>query len=64
MIILVTSINASPAFAHALSEVPLVGNLIKVLTFREYICNDQTFEAKLEVPVITDMKNKDEIGSV
>ncbi|MZQ81486.1 DUF3298 domain-containing protein [Paenibacillus sp. 5J-6] len=59
VVILVTSINASPAFAHALSEVPLVGNLIKVLTFREYIFKDQTYEAKLEVPAITDMKNKD-----
>lgn len=59
VIILVTSINTSPAFAHALSEVPLVGNLIKVLTFREYMFKDQTYEAKLEVPVITDMKNKD-----
>jgi hypothetical protein len=59
VIILVTSINASPAFAHALSEVPLVGNLIKVLTIREYIFKEQTYEAKLEVPVITDMKNKD-----
>lgn len=59
VIILVTSINASPAFAHALSDVPLIGNLIKVLTIREYIFKEQTYEAKLEVPVITDMKNKD-----
>ncbi|MEC0265113.1 DUF3298 and DUF4163 domain-containing protein [Paenibacillus anseongense] len=58
-IIFVAGINTSPAFAHALSEVPLVGNLIKVLTFREYMFKDQTYEAKLEVPVITDMKNKE-----
>lgn len=57
-VILVASINTSPVFAHALSEVPLVGNLIKVLTFREYKFEDQTYEAKLEVPAITDMQNK------
>ncbi|MBP1961008.1 RsiV family protein [Paenibacillus aceris] len=57
-VILVASVNTSPVFAHALSEVPLVGNLIKVLTFREYKFEGQTYEAKLEVPAITDMQNK------
>ncbi|SDN01143.1 Protein of unknown function [Paenibacillus sp. yr247] len=57
-ILFVTGINTSPSFAHALSEVPLVGNLIKVLTFREYKFNDGSYQAKLAVPAITNLENK------
>jgi len=54
----VIGINASPAFAYALSEVPLVGKLVQVLTFREYKIDDGTFNANIEVPAITNLENK------
>ncbi|NOU76487.1 DUF3298 domain-containing protein [Paenibacillus sp. LMG 31458] len=57
-ILFVTGINTSPTLAHALSEVPLVGDVVKVLTFREYKFNDGTYKANLEVPVITNLDNK------
>ncbi|WP_261306105.1 RsiV family protein [Paenibacillus andongensis] len=57
-IIFVTGINTSPALAHALSEVPIVGDLVKVLTFREYKFNDGTYKANVEVPSITNLDNK------
>lgn len=57
-IIFVTGINASPAFAKALSDVPLVGSLVKVLTFTELKVDDGTAEANIKVPAITNMENK------
>lgn len=54
----VIGINTSPAFAYALSEVPLVGKLVQVLTFREYKIDDGTFKANIEVPAITNLENK------
>lgn len=57
-IILVTGINASPAFAKALSDVPLVGSLVKVLTFTELKVDEGTAKANIKVPAITNMENK------
>lgn len=52
------SINMSPAFAQSLAEVPGMGNVIKVLTFRGYTLNEDTFNADLKVPVIEGLKDK------
>jgi hypothetical protein len=57
-ILFVAGINTSSSLAHALSEVPLVGDLVKVLTFREYKFNEGTYKANLEVPAITNLDNK------
>jgi hypothetical protein len=57
-IIFVTGINASPTFAKALSDVPLVGSLVKVLTFTEFKVDEETANADIKVPVITNMENK------
>lgn len=57
-VLLITGINTSPAFAHTLSELPLVGSLVKVLTFREFNVEDGPAKAEIKVPAITNMKNK------
>ncbi|BFH62548.1 DUF3298 and DUF4163 domain-containing protein [Paenibacillus azoreducens] len=57
-IIFVTGINASPAFAKALSDVPLVGSLVKVLTFTEFKVDEETANADIKVPAITNLENK------
>lgn len=57
-IVLVVGINTSPAFANALSEVPVVGSLVKVLTIREYKVDDGTAKADIKVPAVTNMDNK------
>ncbi|MCZ8510926.1 DUF3298 domain-containing protein [Paenibacillus filicis] len=57
-IILVSGINMSPAFANALSEVPLVGSLVKVLTIKEFKVDDGAAKADIKVPAITNMENK------
>ena len=56
--ILAVGVNSSAAFAKTLSEVPFVGNVVKVLIFREYIVNEDTFNAEIKVPAIDGLKNK------
>ncbi|WP_098743165.1 DUF3298 and DUF4163 domain-containing protein [Paenibacillus sp. EZ-K15] len=57
-ILFITGINTSPAFAKALTEVPVVGSLVKVLTFTEFKVDDGTAKADIKVPAITNMENK------
>lgn len=57
-IVVVAGVNTSPAFAHSLAEVPVVGKFIKVITFREFSYDDGAHQAKVEVPVITNLENK------
>ncbi|MGG4461357.1 DUF3298 domain-containing protein [Brevibacillus porteri] len=57
-IIFITGINASPTFANALSEVPLISSLVKVLTFTEFKVDEETAKADIKVPAITNMENK------
>jgi hypothetical protein len=56
--IFVLSINASPSFAQTLEKVPGLKNVIKVLTFTEYTVNESTFNAKIDVPSVSNLKNK------
>jgi hypothetical protein len=58
VIVFVAGLNTSPAFAHSLADMPVVGKLIKVLTFREYLYDDGAHKAKVEVPIITNLDNK------
>ncbi|OME96733.1 MULTISPECIES: DUF3298 and DUF4163 domain-containing protein [Paenibacillus] len=57
-ILFITGINTSPAFAKALTEVPVVGSLVKVLTFTEFKVDEETAKADIKVPAITNMENK------
>ncbi|NOU97160.1 DUF3298 domain-containing protein [Paenibacillus sp. LMG 31456] len=56
--ILVTGLNTSPTFAKALSEVPIVGSLAKVLTFKEFKIDEGTYKANIQVPAITNLGSK------
>ncbi|QKE74912.1 DUF3298 domain-containing protein [Arthrobacter citreus] len=55
----VLSINTSSSFAKTLSNVPILGNVINVLTFTEFTVNEPTYKANLKVPAVTNLKNKD-----
>ncbi|OAS21634.1 DUF3298 domain-containing protein [Paenibacillus oryzisoli] len=58
VILFVAGLNTSPVFAGSLADVPVVGKLIQVLTFREYQYDDGANKAKVEVPLITNLDNK------
>ncbi|MBP1993705.1 DUF3298 and DUF4163 domain-containing protein [Paenibacillus eucommiae] len=58
-VIFVTGINSSPVIANAFAGIPVVGSIVKVLTFREYKIDDQTYNAHLKVPAIANLENKE-----
>ena len=42
--------NASPVIAHATEQVPFIGQLIRVVTFRSYRYQDDRHKADVEIP--------------
>lgn len=57
-ILLIVVANTSPVFAEALSKVPFVGSIVKVLTFREYTINEDNYNTNIKVPAIQGLENK------
>ncbi len=55
---LTVGVNTSPVFAASLSEIPVVGSVVKVLTFREYTVNEDKHKANIKVPAIQGLENK------
>lgn len=56
--ILTVGINTNQAFASTLSKIPVVGGIVKVLTFKEYTVNEDRFKANIKVSSIEGMENK------
>lgn len=57
--LLVVGVNTSSAFAETLSKAPIVGGIVKVLTFKEYKVNEEKFNADIKVPKIQGLENKE-----
>ncbi len=57
--LLITGINSSTAFASTLAKVPVIGGMVKVLTFREYTVDEDHFKADIKVPSIQGLEDKD-----
>ncbi len=58
IIIFTVVVNTSPAFANTLSRIPIVSDIVKVLTFKEYIVNEDGYNADIKTPIIEGLKNK------
>ncbi|MWV42943.1 DUF3298 domain-containing protein [Paenibacillus sp. HJL G12] len=62
-LIFLVTINASTTVANALSTIPGVGKIIKVLTLKEYVVEENNYNANIKVPAITQLDNKElELG--
>ena len=57
--VLAVGVNSGPTFAYELSKIPVVNSIVKVLTFKEYNINEDTYKADIKVPSIEGLKNKD-----
>lgn len=42
--------NMSPAIAHAMEQMPVIGQLVKVVIFRDYVYEDEQHKADVKVP--------------
>lgn len=58
-IFFVIGINVNANIANAFSSIPGVDSIVKVLTFREYKVDEQTYNADMKVPMITNLDNKE-----
>lgn len=59
LLIFVMSINMNQAFAISMRQVPVLGDLVKVLTFRTYSVNDALYHAEIDIPVIEGLEDTD-----
>lgn len=57
--VVVGAINLSPAFANTLEEIPVIGNVIKIINFRNYSIDENGFDVSIDIPKIEGLKNKD-----
>lgn len=64
MVSIVILANSSQSIAHAIGEIPVIGSISKIVTFRTYTDKTNNFEANIEVPQIEleteDNTNKEE----
>ncbi|GLC89189.1 anti-sigma-V factor rsiV [Lysinibacillus piscis] len=51
------SLNVSPAMARTLADIPVVGSVVKVLTWTEYELAEDTYDATIKVPAIENLTN-------
>ena len=57
--VFVGTINISPVAAQAMSNVPVLKDLVKVVTFREYHYEDDSHELDIKVPQINGLENSE-----
>jgi len=58
IMLLVGSLNVSPALANQLAAIPVVGEIVKVLTFRTYQLDEGTYQANIETPAVEGLRNQ------
>lgn len=51
------SLNVSPALARNLADIPVLGNVVEVLTFVNYELEEESYSANIEVPKINGESN-------
>lgn len=59
LVLLTVGVNSSQAFAESLSNVPIVGRIVKLVTFREYKLDNKNYNADIKVPAIKGLENKE-----
>ena len=51
-VVFTTALNASTAFAESVSQIPVIGEVARVLTFRSYQKADEDMKISVEIPTI------------
>ncbi|MDF1507948.1 DUF3298 domain-containing protein [Robertmurraya sp. DFI.2.37] len=57
LMIFTTTVNINPAIAKSLVEIPVVGNIVKVLTVTEYKVDEGNYQVTIDIPEV-EMDNK------
>lgn len=45
--------NMSPSIAYAMERIPFVGSLVRIVTFRDYVYEDEQYKADVRIPELT-----------
>ena len=53
------TVNSSSVLAKGMYKIPVIGDLAKMVTFREYDIHNETSKAKVIIPTVNDMKNEE-----
>lgn len=56
---LTAGLNSSPAFANTMAKVPGMSGIVNVLTFKEYIVDEENFHSQIDIPNIEGLENKE-----
>ena len=59
VILFITTVKTSSTVAYAFEDVPVLGKIVKLITFREYKVDDGTYNANIKVPAIENLDNKE-----
>ena len=55
--VFVGGVNISPKAAHAFSQVPVLGGVVRLVTIKNFVHHDEGFEATVKIPEIQGMDN-------
>ncbi len=58
VLLLTASVNVNQDFAMNLSEIPVLGSIVKVLSFKFDVVETDTVHASIEAPIITGLENE------
>lgn len=58
LVVFISSVNISPVFANTLEDIPVIGNIVKVVNFSNYKFNKNGFDVSIKVPKVEGLKNK------
>lgn len=58
VVAIILGINVSPVFADAVSDIPIVGRIVKLVTVKNYTLNKNNVEVDIKVPSIEGLGDK------
>lgn len=59
LLLFTAGINTSPVMANTLSDVPVIGNIVKVMTFTAFQEETKNQSADIKVPAVSDLGNEE-----
>jgi len=58
LVVFIGSVNISPVFANTLIDIPVIGNIVKVVNFSNYNFDKNGFDVSVKVPKVEGLKDK------
>lgn len=59
VILFIGAVNISPSVAKAMSNIPVIGSLVKLVTIRNFSYADEQHEVEVKVPQVEGLKDKE-----